>query len=144
MPIRREKASWEVFWIFAWGKKEWMAYLKDYPGQKRTKWVVGLWRLIWTRSLLMLWPLQDHGSVLAICNADCNHCASVHRQPFSARWRHPVLSPPYQWASLSQGPCLLPRFSLRLSLSDARLQEKARAGLTFKSIKSFVWSLHLF
>lgn len=65
-------------------------------------------KLAWTRSLLMLWPLQDHGSVLAICNADCNHCASVHRQPFSACWRHPVLSPPYQWASLSCEPCLSP------------------------------------
>lgn len=78
---------------------------------------------------------MDHGSVLAICNADCNHCASVHRQPFSACWRHPVLSPLYQWSSLSYEPCLfdyIRSLSLRLSPPDARLQEKAHYQVLFE------------
>lgn len=53
-------------------------------------------------------------SVLAICNADCNHCASARPQPLSARWRHPVLSPANQWASLSHEPCPSPEFPLLL------------------------------
>lgn len=103
----------------------------------KTKWLVRFHEPVWTRSLLTPWPPQHQHSVLVICNADCNHWASVHPQSFSAHWRHPVLSPSYQWASLSCEPCSLPIFSLCLLLPDARLQEESICS-HYKSVRKFV------
>lgn len=69
-----------------------------------------------------------------------NHGASVHRQPFSAHWRHPVLSPAYQWASLSYELCLMRRFSPCLSHCDARQLANTLSGQWVTSYDKYNFS----